>query len=258
MRPLLAGLRFLTILPVPQRWGGEGEDLRRSLPFFPVIGALVGGVAAGVSWGLGYFLAPLPLAAVLVLVLAGSSGFMHLEGLADSADGLLSWRSRKRALEIMRDSRTGAMGVVAVVSVLLLKTALLASLTDPARWRMVFLAPLLSRCAMLATLAVMPYARPEGGLAALFQVNPKAKARWLLGAWAVLSGLAAAWLLWRWQGLLSAGVAALPALAFAACCGRRLGGYTGDTLGATGEIVECATFFAAAVSLAVPALGSAG
>ncbi len=238
IKPFFSALRFLTPVPVPGPWAGGERELSRSPFFFPVVGALIGGVVAAISFGLDHVLPPLAASAILVCVLVAASRGLHMDGLADTADGLLSSRPRDQILTIMRDSRTGAMGVVVVVCVILLKTALLASITpEGARWQIALLMPLAGRCAMVVTMALFPYARPEGGLATVFLA--RTAGRRLLLVWAPLVLLAGGWLLAGVEGLAAAGASIFVGLIVGIYCQRRIGGYTGDTLGATNELVEC-------------------
>ena len=185
MKPLVAALRFLTVLPLPARWPTTAEDLGRSLPFFPLVGALIGAAAAGLSLGAAWALPPWPAA---VVVAAGGvlfSGGLHLDGLSDSADGLLSSRPRERALEIMRDGRAGPMGVFAVVCVMALKISALAYLVPlkdgSTLWRAAFLMPVAGRAAILVSMSLLPYARPAGGLGSAFYAGARrASAVWAL------------------------------------------------------------------------------
>lgn len=236
MRAFFSALTFLTPVRVPQSWTGAERGLRAAPPFFPVIGALIGGVAAAVTFGLDQVLPLLPAAVIVVLWLAASSAGLHMDGLADTADGLLSSRPRERVLEIMRDSHIGTMGVLALVGVLLLKVALLASIADPSRWRLVLLAPIAGRCALLLAMCVFPYARPGGGLGTIFQVSGRRAA--LLAAWSVVVLFAAGWLCASYRGLAMAGAAVAGSLLLGWYIHRRIGGYTGDTLGATSELIE--------------------
>jgi len=238
IKPFFSALRFLTPTPVPESWAGGEKELSRSSYYFPIVGLMAGGVAAAVCFGLDRVLPPLASSAILVCLLIAVSRALHMDGLADTADGLLSSRPREQILEIMRDSRTGAMGVVAVVCVILLKTALFASVApDDTRWKIALLMPVAGRCAMVATMAVFRYARPEGGLATVFAVN--GARRWLLLAWAVVVVVGAGWLLAGLTGLVAGAASTGAGLLVGAYCHRRLGGYTGDSLGATNEIVEC-------------------
>jgi adenosylcobinamide-GDP ribazoletransferase len=242
---LLSALAFLTPVRVPERWCGGERGLQGAPVFFPVVGAVIGGVAAAVSFGLDQFLPVLPASVLVVLVLGAASRGLHMDGLADTADGLFSARPRDRVLEIMRDSHIGTMGVVAVVGLLLIKVALLTSVTGSLRWQMVLLAPIAGRCALLLVKSVFPYARPEGGLANVFRSGGRRAA--LLSAWAVVVVFAAGWLCARERGLVAAVASLGTALLLGWYVHRRIGGYTGDTLGATSELVEVIPFLVAAI-----------
>jgi adenosylcobinamide-GDP ribazoletransferase len=238
MRPLFAALRFLTPAPIPASWAGGKRELSRAKYAFPIVGLMIGGAAAAVCFGLDRVLPPLPASAILVFLLIAASRGLHMDGLADTADGLFSSRPREQVLAIMRDSRTGAMGVMAVVLVIVLKTALFTAVApESARWRIALLIPLAGRCALLVTMALFHYARAEGGLATAFSV--RGVSRWVLGAWTLVVLLAAGWLIAGDQGLVAAAASVGAGLAVGLYCRRRIGGYTGDTLGATSELVEC-------------------
>lgn len=245
MKPFFAALTFLTPVRVPSGWAGGERQLRQATVFFPVVGAFIGGVAAAVTYGLDYLLPPLPASVLVVLWLLASSGGLHMDGLADTADGLLSSRPRERVLEIMRDSHIGAMGVIAVAGVLLFKVALLSCIEGSWRWRLVLLAPIASRCALLAVMSLFPYARKEGGLGTVFCVRGRVAV--LLAAWAVLVLLVAGWLCASYRGLGAAVAGLGAALLLSWYVNRRIGGYTGDTLGATSEMVEVVPFLVAVI-----------
>lgn len=233
MKSLLAAIRFLTVLPLPARTPTPETGLGGSVAWFPVVGLLLGILAAGAGWGI-TLITPQSVASVLVIVLLLTlSGGLHLDGLADTADGVFSSRSRGEMLRIMRDSRIGAMGVMTLSCVLLLKYAALSSLPPAYFWRAVLLTPLAGRCALVFHLAWLPYARPQGLGSAFFQTRSH---------WAVAS----AFLLLALVGFLILGIAGvILAVLCAAVAGllayyfyRVLGGATGDTLGAACEIVE--------------------
>ena len=245
MRGFFAALTFLTPVRVPQAWTGEERGLRGAAPFFPIVGVLIGGVAAAVTFGVDHILPALPAAVIVVLWLAASSAGLHMDGLADTADGLLSSRPRERVLEIMRDSHIGTMGVLAVVGVLLLKVALLASIGEPDRWRLVLLAPVAGRCALLLAMSIFPYARRDGGLGTIFRVQGRKAV--LLSVWAAVVLSAAGWLCASYRGLAMAGASLAAALLLGWYVHRRIGGYTGDTLGATSELIEVIPFLVAAI-----------
>jgi len=244
MKRFLAAIQFLTIIPLP--WGvNPGERvLGGSLPFFPVVGILIGGVVAILDWGLGRIF-PIGVTSVFaVILMIAASGALHTDGLADTADGFFSARPRERILAIMKDSRTGPMGVTAIVCVVVLKIALIASVAGPWRWWVLLMTPLAGRCALLVQMALLPYVRPEGGLAGIFHRNrSRGHALWALAVLLAVGGLAG-----RVPGLIAGGVAFLAALLFAAYSFRRIGGLTGDTLGAACELTElCPALVAAAL-----------
>ena len=247
MRSFFAALTFLTPVRVPQAWTGGERGLRSAAPFFPIVGILIGGVAAAVTFGVDRILPALPATVIVVLWLVGSSAGLHMDGLADTADGLLSSRPRERVLEIMRDSHIGTMGALAVVGVLLLKVALLASIVQPDCWRLVLLAPIAGRCALLLVMALFRYARGDGGLGTIFAVGGRKAA--LLAVWAVAVLFAAGWLCASYRGLAIAGASLAGSLLLGWYVQRRIGGYTGDTLGATSELIEVIPFLVAAIWL---------
>ncbi|WP_426449189.1 adenosylcobinamide-GDP ribazoletransferase [Paenibacillus sp. S-38] len=244
-----AAFQFLSRLPVPVTLDYSGGLFRRSVVFYPLVGAVLGAILWGAGAALQAVLPPLPAAAVLLALWAALTGALHLDGLMDTADGVLSHRSRERMLEIMKDSRVGAMGVVVCVLVLLLKWSFLASLLE--RGGGMALLPLVllwSRCMMAAALICWPYARKEqgGGMGSLFDGLGFRHLAGAAGLAAVLTA-AAGWWLWGAGGggaALMTVLALLPAAAAAGCAlmgaylHRKLGGLTGDTYGAINEGVE--------------------
>jgi adenosylcobinamide-GDP ribazoletransferase len=233
MKPLLAAWRFLTVVPLPGTWGTAEEDLARSVRWFPLVGLLLGVAAAALGYGLTLVAPPAVVAAAMVVILVSFSGGLHLDGLADTADGFFSSRSRERILEIMKDSHTGAMGVMAIVCVLLLKFAALSSLPPGRLWAAALLMPLAGRSALVMHMALLPYARPSGLGAIFYRQNARRAAFWAAGVLALVAG-----------GLLGirglAVWAACVAVVFvlSAYAYRKIGGATGDTLGAVCEVVE--------------------
>lgn len=237
MRAFLAALGFLTILPVPS----DEKDLSRSVAWFPIVGLLIGGLAAILDWALGRVFPPLVSSVLIVIALIGISGGLHLDGLADTADGFLSSRPRERVLEIMRDSRIGTMGTLAIVSVFALKVACLSAVVGTPRLGIVLLMPIAGRCAMVMAMAIIPYARPEGGLGSAFAGNQTAGAIVSLAVLAI-----AGWLAMGRAGLISGALAVCIGCLMANWSFRKIGGFTGDVLGAVCEIAEIAPALVAA------------
>ena len=241
---LLVALRFLTIIPVSWKSEGENRFFQASLIWFPPVGLLIGaGTALPVSLCIQHL--PSSITAVLVMVfLAGFSGCLHLDGLADSGDALLSARSRERALEIMRDSRSGPMGTVSLVVVLLGKYAALSSLSPSVLIISVLLIPLAGRTAILLSMILLPYARKEEGLGLLFY----SKEKYGTAAAGIFFSFLFIILFTSFPIALSALLAiVVTAGLFSYWCFNKLGGATGDTLGAVCELTEMTV----AVSLAV-------
>ena len=160
---LVASFQFLTTIPLPFNLQFTDRVFRRSVVFYP----LVGGVIGGVIWLAVQLITPwfplYPTAVVMLCIWVWLTGALHLDGLMDTADGILSYRPRAKMLEIMKDSRVGAMGVIVVVLYLLLKLSLIVSLMDDGlnakTGALLFCIPIWSRWFMSVSIAGWPYAR---------------------------------------------------------------------------------------------------
>ena len=230
----LAALRFLTIVPIKWNTEHDGDYFRQSLLFFPAIGLLIGAFGYLLTlFSLWIFPQPV-VACIVICYLAIVSGGLHLDGLSDSGDGLLSSRPRDRSMEIMKDSRVGAMGVIVTVLVLLAKFSALISIDEQLLAMTVLFMPLTGRVVILCTMAALPYARKEGGIGSLFYSNSVKRLAFfslfiLIGflllftpgkLFTVLSGVLFVFVVFnRW-------------------CKSKIGGATGDTLGANCELAE--------------------
>lgn len=225
-------LRFLTTLPMPWPAPTQSGGIAKALPFFPLVGAIMGTVLLGLGWIAGLCWPPFTRAALLVVAWAILSGGLHFDGLSDTFDAIMSWRPRERKLEIMKDSRIGAMGAQAIIAVFLLKLAFLAD-AGAGWWQAILVAPMLGRWAMLHAIAHFPSARP-GGLGSSVQ-GQIALPQLIVVSVLVMSVATAI------AGLGGLGAALLAGLA-AHAIGRwwtgDLGGLTGDTYGAVCELVE--------------------
>ena len=190
MKALLVAIQFLTIIPLPARFQPDTGDLARSVAFFPVVGLLMGLIIASADVALRFLFPNAVASALLVLLLIACSGALHLDGLADTADAFFSSRPKERMLEIMHDSRSGPMGIIAVAGVTALKMVSTASLPESSRWSLVLLMPTAGRCALTMVMGISSYARSEGGLGSAFQAGGTRMRA--LGAAVVLAG--AGWL----------------------------------------------------------------
>lgn len=224
---MLAALSFLTVIG---RGRTPGPD---AVGWFPLVGLALGAVLGGAWVGANELWPPVLAAALVVALDLALTGMLHLDGLADSADGLLPHLDRERRLEVMRQPDVGAFGVGVVVAVLLLRVAALASM-DPR-----FLVPAVLWCTSRAVMAIglhaFPYARSDGGLASAFS-GSRTKA-WFHGASIIVIAIPAT----RWigiEGLAAVAAAAVAGLGVLTLARTRLGGFTGDVLGAAGMVAE--------------------
>jgi len=235
-----AAVRFLTVVPWGRWDAARPEDLGCAAALFPWVGGLLGLAAAGARWAvLAAGGTPALAAAVALAVWVALTGGLHLDGLMDAADGLLGGRTPEHRLEIMRDERVGAFGVLAAGLVLLLKFAALESAPVAA----LVLAPMVGRWVMTLAMAAFPYARPQGlGRMWYDQTGWRAAlAATAAVAWALLA------LDWPW-GWLAWGVAAGVAVLVVRWVLRRLpAGLTGDVYGALAEMAETAVLIVAAL-----------
>lgn len=270
-RGFFEALRFLTLIPVPWLPTPDPEfdrNLARSLTWSPIVGLLLGAIGLVVGhlatqfWPHAYFLR----AALIVFAWAVLTGGLHLDGLADTFDAVMSWRSRERMLEIMKDSRIGAMGALALIAVLALKVFFIAA-AGTHWWLATLFAPMLGRWANLLGILGFPAAR-EGGLGRGFREH--ADTQQLLVATLILFWIPVLLLFglrveytpgatppvvfdpvsfvdfvrFLIATAMVAGVTGLLAWWWT----RLLGGLTGDTYGALCEIAECVALAALSVA----------
>jgi adenosylcobinamide-GDP ribazoletransferase len=241
MSGLALALRYLTILPVPGGHHDAPGSLGRAAAWFPVVGLGLGVILALVDRLTARLLPPAAAAVLTVAVWKVVTGGLHLDGVADCLDGLAG-RDREHRLAIMADSRIGTFGTAGLVLGLLLEVVALAALPLPVRWRVLLVAPAIARALppLLARLFVA--ARAEGQGAAFMQEVGRAGAGLALGV-----AVAAAFAALGPAGVAAAALAVISALAGAAFLARRLGGLTGDVLGAAvegGELLVLLTVLA--------------
>ena len=236
LRPLLIAIQFLTRLPMRLRQPPQGAEVARSLPYYPLVGLLIGLFLAGWAW----LIAALPASVQAVLVLTAwilITGALHLDGLADSADAWLGGHGdRERTLAIMKDPYSGPAAVVVLILILLGKFTALQALLEAGAWPQLLLAPLLGRTVLPLLFLTTAYVR-EGGLgSALSQQlsRPACLASVLIGTAAALA----------LHGLWAVLAVTAVFLLLRALMVKRLGGTTGDTAGALVEITEAAVLIA--------------
>lgn len=211
------------------------EHVAASQPWFAAVGLLIGALIVAVDRIAMRALPPAPVDVLVVVALVVVTGALHLDGLADAADGLLGGRTPGQRLEIMRDVHAGTYGVVAIVCVLALKWAGLAALPASVRVEALLLAPCLARFAVVVA-ATLPYARPEGaGASFRRQAWP-----WGVAVSGVMAAIASGALLGVGCATVVAFATAVP-LALGWLALRAAGGVTGDVFGATIEVTEALT-----------------
>ncbi len=243
----LLAVQFLTRLPVPRDLPFSDALLIRATKYYPLVGLVIGAIGAGVLVVAAHLL-PLPVAVLLSLMATlAATGAFHEDGLADAADGLWGGLTPERRLEIMRDSRIGTYGAVVLGTVLALKVLLLASFAPGVAGWLLVLGHVLGRMAAVHVIATTQYARDAGAkfvaptvtpggyrLALAFSLLVLIVGMVTVGTGAALSGIA---------------LCILMALAFRRICIARIGGYTGDCLGATQQLGEIGIYLGAALWL---------
>lgn len=251
LRRLLIALGYFTRVPIPAGVGWSAQALNRAARYFPLIGVFVGGVATLVLYAASGLL---PLTLAVLMSMAASvlmTGAFHEDGLADAADGFGGGYDAQRVLEIMQDSRIGSYGAIAMVLVLLGKFSALLALAEHSlalAAAAVISAHAASRACALGVMAVLPYVRVEGDAKARPVAEGIGGAEWITGlvVGAAPLALVAAMHLMPLRAVLLAILATLAVLVVAVrYFRRRIGGYTGDCLGATQQVAELAFYFAA-------------
>ena len=264
IRHYLLAIQFFTRIPVTGRlaaWVGYSpEMLRASAAHFPGVGVLVGGLVAVLTVVLLVFLPQASLLSPLVAAVLGTvfsvmlTGAFHEDGLADIADGLGGSQNRERALEIMKDSRVGAFGAIAVVLVLLTKVALLAVIGDVNPEAMVvgiFVAHVASRTFPLLLIRLLPHVGDVAGSKSKPLADQITGLSLFIAILWLFMALAGVFIVYDTIHLIASMVAASVAFLYMwRLFTKRLQGFTGDCLGATQQVCEAAFYLGLALSLA--------
>lgn len=238
-------IQFLTTLPVKVTLNVTAEDFGKGLVFAPVIGLLLGGLLAG-AWYVLDLIFPVTVSAVLIVALyILLTGGLHLDGLGDTFDGLFSNRPKERILEIMRDSRIGTNALLAVTMVLFLNVALLSSFNKEDIPKILMLMPVAGRIGSLVGSGASKYARSGEGLGKSF-------IDWC-GYREILAGivpyLVIFYLVNGLQGVLLPIIPPLSAFILIRLFGKKIGGATGDLLGAVCELNQTIFLMSAFIML---------
>lgn len=235
-RPFVFAWHFLTVVPLSRaHHEPTTQELAASMAWYPVVGLLIGGVLVTADLVLASFLAAEVVNAVLILLLVLLTRGLHQDGLADTLDGLAGGRTPAERLSIMRDPRIGAIGATGLFLSLILRYAGLVALPEELRVPALFCMPAVGRWAMVMAAWSSPYARLEGGLAASFLTHLS----WLqaLASTGILA-LALGFAFGLKGAVVILVIAVGVVLAMWVGCRTWFGGITGDTLGATNELME--------------------
>ncbi len=250
MKRFVVAISFLTRIPIPPNLIFEAKDVGRATLVFPLVGALLGLIQVlflkAFEFG-GFFpnsSLKVALAAILlVIVSAFLTGALHFDGLADMFDGFGGGHDKKNILRIMRDSVIGTYGATALFLLILLKVTAIAALIETGEaWKFLIVAPVFGRWATVPLGKFMSYARASGGLGA--SVTDYVGWKELVGASVITAILTFALLDWR-GGLVCWLIVILLTLFNARMCRRKIGGITGDTMGANTEICEASILLTA-------------
>ena len=233
----LTALQFLTTIPLPWRREARPEELGRSTWAFPLVGLIIGLILVGLNWLLSLVLPSVIVNALLIVSLVVITGALHLDGFADTCDGIAGHKTAEDRWQVMHDSRAGSFGIVGVVLLLLVKYVSLSSISEPLLMMttLVFM-PMVSRWAMVYAIFVHPYARPSGLGKAVKQGT-----NWPRFTIATLVTFLVALvlnLLFQMPGLIIMLVVWIITVAMAAYFKSKFSGLTGDTYGAINEVAE--------------------
>lgn len=236
IRLLRIALGFLTPLPLGPK-EIQPDELAHSMRLYPLVGLIIGLILLLIktsAYTVG--LSDMVTAVLLVLALTAISGGIHLDGLSDMCDGFYGGRTREDILKIMRDPHIGVMGVTAIVFVLILKIAIIASMVhDPFAIRLIIITPVLSRWAMVLATAMGPYADNNyQGTAKAFTSNIS-RMDWQI---ATIIAVALAAILFYSGGVLICVIVPIVVIILVLSTRKVIGGVTGDILGAINEIIE--------------------
>jgi adenosylcobinamide-GDP ribazoletransferase len=245
MNSFLLALQFLTIFPIPGKVDYRPKEFSSSLRWFFLVGLLIGFLQWFFAWaGLRYH-CPVDLLAPMILIVGLiSTGGLHLDGMADTADGFGAGTDRDSILRIMKDHRIGVYGIAAIVLILYVKIIAISYVLKAGQLGLILLAPMLCRALLSVTCTLLPYARSEGTGKAFAEGN------FFKHAFpSLLISVAILFSLFRLVGLFVFGFVCLAALLVCLYCYGKIKGFTGDTLGAQCETTEIAALLAGTMLL---------
>ncbi|MFV5639875.1 adenosylcobinamide-GDP ribazoletransferase [Acinetobacter oleivorans] len=242
MTPFWIALQFLTVLPIELKTMPTAQQNGRAILFYPLVGLIIGGILFLMSC----LLAKLPivlLAAIILSLWIWLTGGLHLDGLADTADAWVGgFGDKLRTLQIMKDPSCGPIGVLSLVIICLLKFVLIYVLIEQHQTLFLVFVPVLGRVAPSILFLTIPYVREKGLGRSLTDHLPKT-ASWIITAIVLLLAL-----YWEWQGLIAIICFLISLVYLRHLFIKRIGGITGDTVGAAMELSETVLLFSFVVS----------
>ncbi|MFH1414572.1 MAG: adenosylcobinamide-GDP ribazoletransferase [Elusimicrobiota bacterium] len=233
MKSFIFALRFLTIIPLGFKHDSEKNTIAESIVSFPLVGLLIGIILAFTASLLGNLVPNLLLCIIVILVSAVITGGLHIDGLADTMDGFYAGRNRDEILSIMRDSHVGTMGVLGIVGIVLLKIGFLSALVSDVRFKALLIMPAVSRWSLVVAVYLFDYARQQGKAESFFK--DLKLIRLLI---ATLSVLVIVYFVLGVIGCTALVFIFLVTCIFGLIIKKKIGGVTGDTLGALNEVNE--------------------
>lgn len=243
MKNFILTLQFLTRIPINKEINVEEDSFAKGIVFFPLIGLIIGAFDLlayfiGLQFSDGFFPIVCSLLANVMI-----TGALHYDGLADTCDGIFSSRTRERMLEIMKDSRIGTNGAIAIVFDLLFRLAIMNSLKGNVLYGVLLLSPVAAKTSVIFLIHISSYARAEGGMGGLF-IGKKLPIRAAIG---MISGLVFIGAFFRFWGVAIFAVCLGIAILYRQFIYSKIHGMTGDTLGAANEVIELVFMLGAAI-----------
>jgi adenosylcobinamide-GDP ribazoletransferase len=225
-------IQFFTSIPIPVNMNVTEKDFGKGLIFAPIVGLIIGGILAWANYLLGLIFPTLLVSVFTVIIYILLTGGLHLDGLGDTFDGIFSNRPKERILEIMRDSRVGTNAVLAVVCLLLVNVAVIASFDKERVFEILLLMPVAGRIGSLVGAGVSAYARSGQGLGKSF-IDYCGIKEILIG---VILISPVFFVLYHLKGIIPVLFVIATAVLLVRFLGKKIGGATGDILGAVCEL----------------------
>lgn len=239
MKNFILMLQFLTRIPINIKIDVKDDSFKKGIVYFPLVGLIVGILNVLIYLLFIKFFSVTITAVTVTLFNVCLTGAFHLDGLSDTCDGIYSSRTKERMLEIMKDSRVGTNGVVAIFFDLALRIVLLSSINKANAIKAILVAAILSRTMIVLLSYISEYARKEGGLGNLYIGKITLKITII----AILLGVILSTLILGWQAVVVFLPIILIIFAYKEYIKSKIGGMTGDTLGAAAELTEVLVFF---------------